>query len=99
MTKAPYDVRLTQLDDGSVLVTVGCKVLSYRHDDPQLAADVVEYFRDPGGMVRRFSAAFGWAIESPEQPAQANAKYEYERGVMGGRIGVAPRIEDRAARA
>jgi len=60
MTKAPYEVRLSQLDDGSVLVHVGCKVLSYRHDDPQLAADVVEYFQDPGGMVRRFSAAFGW---------------------------------------
>ena len=66
--KAPYDVNLTQLDDGSIIVRVGCKLLSYRpRDFPvgsfwDLFADLKAYFDDPEGTIKRFSAGFGWPL-------------------------------------
>ena len=66
--KAPYDVNLTQLDDGSILARVGCKLLSYRPRDPQLFADLKAYFDDPEEAIKRFSAGFGWPLEQTAPP-------------------------------
>jgi len=65
--KAPYTVALTQLDDGSILAQIGCKTLSYRPSDPILA-DLTAYFNDPQATIKRFSEAFGWAIEQTGAP-------------------------------
>jgi len=66
--KAPYTIELTQLDDRSILVRVGCKTLSYQAGDPQMLDDLVSYFADPEGAIRRFSAGFGWKLEPTDAP-------------------------------
>lgn len=57
--KAPYAVMLSQLDDGSIHVHVGCREFSYRSPH-ELVEDLVAYFSDPQATMKRFSEKFEW---------------------------------------
>jgi hypothetical protein len=88
--KAPYDVNLTQLDDGSILVRVGCKLLSYRPRDPELLADLTAYFNDPQATIKRFSGAFGWPLEQAAGPGPSQSTEPYPEPYRPFRDGIQP---------
>jgi hypothetical protein len=58
--KAPWPVTITQLDDGSLLVSVGCKTMSY-WDHAAFHADLRDYFEAPEATIKGISKRYGWS--------------------------------------
>jgi hypothetical protein len=69
--KAPWPVTITALDDGSLLVSVGCKTMSY-WDHAAFHADLRDYFEAPEATIKGMSKRYRWAIGQPGgQPVAA----------------------------
>lgn len=66
--RAPYPVTLTQADDGTFIVRVGCKTLTFPNLD-MLGDELRAYFAAPGETIVRYEKAFGW----PSGPAVESA--------------------------
>lgn len=60
--RAPYSVTITQVDDRSLLVQVGCKTLAYPiRDLEHFLADLALYITDPEHAIKAMSERHGWA--------------------------------------
>lgn len=56
---APYAVTLTQVDDGSFIVQVGCKTIVFQTVDALLPA-LRGYFEHPEHTIETYSKKHGW---------------------------------------
>jgi hypothetical protein len=63
--KAPYDVTLSQCDDGSIIVRVGCKVITFVNT-AEMTVHLHRYFTDPEATIREFEARYGWKTDVGE---------------------------------
>lgn len=76
--RAPYDVLISQADDGGFVVRVGCKTLVYeRSSILRLLGEVEAYFNDPNKVIADRSKEYGWPAVAAERSAMA------ESGGMG----------------
>ncbi len=79
--KAPHLVRISQVDNGGFIVTVGCRDLVYM-DLEQLIIDLRRYYDSPAEMVDEMAKKHGW-----DKEAEAVASpYRGESGGLRGRI-------------
>lgn len=65
--RAPYPVTLTQVDDNSIIVQVGCKTVVY-NSHATLFNDIERYFIRPDETIAEFSMKFGWDLNAPPAP-------------------------------
>lgn len=66
--RAPYLVTITQLDDKTFVVQVGCKSLSFTAFP---ATELSRYFENPDAVIVEYSKRFGWNLNEPAAPMAA----------------------------
>lgn len=82
--RAPYPVTLTQVDDGSVVVQVGCKILVFENAEAA-GSSLIGYFNNPEDTIKAFSARYGWNLNEPVAPAVGGAAFGYAANVASPR--------------
>lgn len=70
--RAPYDVTISQVDDGSFIVRVGCMTLTFI-DAPTLLANLKNYYADPKETIAQYEKAFGWPQPCYPEPIEGGA--------------------------
>jgi hypothetical protein len=59
MNTAPYTVTITQADDRTLIVHVGCKTLTFPDNDT-LLYELRRYLEDPSTAIHEYAARYGW---------------------------------------
>jgi hypothetical protein len=97
--KVLYEVRLTQVDNGGLIVNVGCKTLVFT----SVAIAMQElslFFENPDATIDEYAKRYGWAREAPAPASPPTIGYEEARdarpregSIVG--LGGAPREQTR----
>jgi len=65
--KAPYEVRIQQLDNEGALVAVGCKILAF--SSLAIALEQIGlYFENPEKVIAEYARRYGWTSATPPAP-------------------------------
>lgn len=80
--RAPYPVNITQLDDGTFVLQVGCKQLSFTSLP---VTELARYFEHPETVIREYSRRLGWNLNEPVAPAVGGAALGYAANVASPR--------------